>query len=288
MQAARRDAAETLAYVDLVVEVLDARIPFSSCNPAIEALRRHRNKPALKLLNKADLADPARTQAWMDYFRDVQGATPLAISALSAGEVGRIVPACLAAVPARGSREKPLRLMLMGVPNAGKSTLLNMLARRRVAKAGDEPAVTRHEQRAELDERVSVVDMPGLLWQRLEPATSQNLAACHCIGRTAYIAEDVAASLGDYLLADYRALLVARYGELPPGTDGAALLEVVARKRGRLGRGGVPDLEQGALALLADFREGTLGRITLETPAQIAARPPPEPARAKKKKKDRD
>lgn len=267
MLAARREAAATLGKTDVVLEVLDARAPHSSGNPDLESLRLKQQRPALKLLNKADVADPLRTRLWLDHFAAIPGTSAVALSAKNAGEVGKLLARARELAPHRGTRLKPLRLMLLGVPNVGKSTLMNALLKRRIAKVGDEPAVTKHQARHELSQEVVLVDTPGMTWPRMHPETGWRLAATYSIGRNAFDETEVAATLGTFLLAEYGTLVSRRYGPLPDGVDGPALVDLVGRARGLLLKGGAIDREKAAGALLADFREGTLGRITLETPA---------------------
>ena len=283
MVTAQKRAAETMAAVDLVVEVLDARIPYSSCNPLIEALRKARARPALKLLNKADLADPRRTQQWLAHYNAMPGVKAIALSGQNKAEVARITALCRALAPHRGTHEKQLRMMIMGVPNVGKSTLMNTWLKRRVAKVGDEPAVTKHQQRIEIDPSMSLVDTPGMLWPKLSPEGGLRLAACNAVGRAAFLTEDVAVGLADYLLADYPKLLSTRYGAPPEGTRGRPLLAWIAAHENMVETGGLPDLPRASRGLLADFHGGALGRITLETPEQVAARPPEPPFVEKKK-----
>ena len=269
MTSAKKKAAETLASADVVVEVLDARLPGASRNPMIEELRAFRQRPCLKLLNKADLADPEVTKAWLAYFNAQPNTKAVAISCKKAGEVARIPSLCQGLAPHRDSAVKPLRLMIMGIPNVGKSTLMNALVKKKVAAVGDMPAVTKSQQRIDINPRLTIYDTPGMLWPKIEsPEDGLRLAASHAIGINAYIEEEVATWLGDYLLANYPALLKARYGVEPAGMDSVALIEHVARKRGCLikGRGAAPDLEKAANILLTDYRSGVLGRISLELP----------------------
>jgi ribosome biogenesis GTPase A len=276
MASARKKAAETLAKIDVVVEVMDARLPGASSNPMIEALRRHRQRPSLKVLNKADLADPQATAAWMRFLVDSSAkgdkVQAVALSCRKPSDVARIPRLALALAPHRDNPLKPLRLMVMGIPNVGKSTLINALAKRRVAKVGDEPAVTKSQQRIDIDDRLVLFDTPGLLWPLIEhPSDGLMLAASHAIGINAYIDEEVATFLGETLLARYPELLRARYGCDPDGLDGPTLIDAIARRRGFVLKGGVPDREKAGLALLNDYRSGALGRITLETPKSRAA-----------------
>ena len=275
MASARKKAAEAMAAIDVVIEVTDARLPEASSNPMIAELRRFRNRPCLKLLNKSDLADPAVTRMWMDFYNRQPGVKAVAISAKSAAEVARIPTLCSQLAPHRDDGVKPLRMMIMGIPNVGKSTLMNALLKRKVAKVGDEPAVTKHQQTIDLGPGMTLTDTPGMMWPKIDhDADGYMLAASHAIGRNAVIDEEVAAFLGAILLARYPALLAARYRIEPAGLDGPALLEAVARRRGCLIKGGGLDLEKAALILLVDYRSGALGRISLETPAGRVRRPP--------------
>ncbi|MBW8457311.1 MAG: ribosome biogenesis GTPase YlqF [Thiobacillus sp.] len=274
MTTARKKAAETMAQIDVVVEVLDARLPEAGSNPMIHELRTHRQRSCLKLLNKADLADPAATRAWLDYFNKQPGVLAVAISAKKASDVAKLPALAQKLAPHRDDTFKPLRLMIMGIPNVGKSTLMNTWVKRRVAAVGDEPAVTKSQQRINLSPRLILVDTPGMTWPKIEhDADGFMLAASHAIGRNAVIDEEVAVFLAAILLERYPSLLKARYGFSLEGLDPPGVLEAVAKKRGCIlkGRGGELDLEKAAMILLTDYRSGTLGRISLETPASRQA-----------------
>lgn len=269
MTSARKKAAETLAMADVVVEVLDARLPVASSNPMIHELRAFRQRPCLKLLNKADVADPAATKAWLDYFGQQPGVKAVAISCKKAGDVAKIPGLAQQLAPHRNDAVKPLRLMIMGIPNVGKSTLMNALVKKRVAAVGDQPAVTKSQQRIDISSRLTIYDTPGLLWPKIEhPIDGLMLAASHAVGVNAYHEDEVAIFLAGYLLDAYPALLKGRYGLATEGMDGVGVIEAVAKKRGCLikGRGGELDLEKASQILLTDYRTGILGRITLETP----------------------
>jgi ribosome biogenesis GTPase A len=269
MASARKQAAETMAQTDVVIEVLDARLPEASSNPMIRELRLHRQRPCLRLLNKADLADPAATKAWIEFYNRQAGVKAVAISCKKAGDATKVPALCQALAPHRNDGTKPLRMMIMGIPNVGKSTLMNALIRKRVAAVGDEPAVTKSQQRLDLGPRMTLVDTPGLMWPKIEhDSDGYMLAASHAIGTNAVIEEEVATFLAAILLERYPAALAARYGFAVDGLDAAGVLEAVARKRGCLikGRGGLPDLDKAAIVLLTDYRSGALGRISLETP----------------------
>ena len=268
MTSARKKAAETMALTDVVIEVLDARLPEASSNPMINELRLARQRPCLKILNKADLADPVATKAWLAYYNSQKGVKAVALSCKKATDVAKIPAMCLALAPHRGTPIKPLRMMIMGIPNVGKSTLMNALLKRRVAKVGDEPAVTKSQQRLDLNDHMTLVDTPGMMWPRIaHPSDGLMLAASHAIGRNAVIDEEVATFLADTVLAHYPALIAARYSCNVDGLDGVGVIEAIAQRRGFRLKGGAFDLEKAALTMLQDYRDGALGRISLETPA---------------------
>jgi ribosome biogenesis GTPase A len=271
MVTARKEAALAMRKTDVVIEVLDARVPFSSRNPLVEALRRENQRPALKILNKADVADPERTREWLAYYGAQPGVTAIALSAKERSTIKRIPERALALAPHRGSPLKPLRLMILGIPNVGKSTLMNTLLGRRVTRVGDAPAVTKSHLSHELGNNIWLVDTPGMLWPGLDQRTGLKLAATHSIGVNAYDAVEVAAELARYLLADYAELIQHRFAAIQPGATGHEVLDCVARSRSLLIKGGAPDLERAARTLLSEFRAGTLGRISLETPDQVSS-----------------
>lgn len=291
MVSARKKAAETMAQVDVVVEVLDARIPGASSNPMITQMREHRQRPCLKILNKADAADPAVTAQWVHALESEHAAKrghlgavkAVALSCKKPADVAKVLRLVASLVPHRNSPLKPVRMMVMGIPNVGKSTLVNALVKRRVAKVGDEPAITKQVQRYDLDNRTILFDTPGLMWPAIaNPTDGLMLAASHAIGVNAYIDEEVATFLAEVLLARYPALLTKRYGCDVVGLDGPALLEAVAQARALRSRGGHLDLEKAAQMLLTDYRQGRLGLISLETPQSrtemLAAAEAPTPA----------
>lgn len=267
MALARKKAADTMERVDVVIEVLDARVPEAGCNPMIHELRQHRQRPCLKVLNKADLADPAVTQAWLSYYNAQKSVKAVAISCKKPGEAVKIPALCLTLAPHRGTPLKPLRMMIMGIPNVGKSTLMNALLKRRAAAVGDEPAITKSQQVFDLNERMMLIDTPGMMWPKIErPEDGLMLAASHAIGRNAVIDEEVATFLASILLERYPALLAVRYGLSVGGMDAVNVIEAIARRRGYRLKGGDDDLEKAAKTLLQDYRSGVLGRISLETP----------------------
>ena len=265
MAASRKKAAETMAKIDVVIEVLDARLPGASSNELIERMRQHRQRPCLKILNKADLADPAASAAWVKHFGKEKGVTAVAISSKRADQVARIPQLAAALVPHRD--DKGVRMMVMGVPNVGKSTLINALLKRKVAKTGDEPAITRQQSRWVLDGEHDLIDTPGLMPAKMpNQSDAFMLAASHLIGPESYADEDVATFLGDLLASRYPGLLRTRYDLDAEKMDGFSVITAIARKRGYLRKGGTPDLEKAGRALIQDYRSGLLGRISLETP----------------------
>ena len=273
MATARKKAAETMAMIDVVIEVLDARIPGASTNPMIAELRRHRQRPSLKILNKADAADPSVTATWLREFGGETDVKAIAISCKRPADVAKIPAQAAALAPHRNRADKPVRLMIMGIPNVGKSTLINALLKRRVAKTGDQPAITKQQSRHQLNSRMELIDTPGLMWPKIEhPADGLMLAASHAIGENAYIDEEVAVFLAETLLLRYPMLLSARYALQPEGLDGPGLIERIATKRGLLG---ATQYLKASLILLNDYRSGALGRISLESPqsreAMVAA-----------------
>ncbi|TCV89009.1 ribosome biogenesis GTPase YlqF [Sulfurirhabdus autotrophica] len=267
MVSARKKAAETMEWTNVVIEVLDARLPEASCNPIIDEMRLHRQRPCLKILNKSDLADPVVTQAWLNYYNNQKNVKAVALSCKKPSDVLKVTNLCRTLAPHRGTNLKPLNMMIMGIPNVGKSTLMNALLKRRVAAVGDEPAVTKSQQRLEISKQLTITDTPGLMWPKIAyESDGFMLAASHAIGRNAVIDEEVATFLAGILLERYPTMIADRYGCSIEGLDATGVIEVVAKRRGLLLKGGDPDLEKAALMFLKDYRTGALGRISLETP----------------------
>ncbi|HEY0906042.1 MAG TPA: ribosome biogenesis GTPase YlqF [Methylophilus sp.] len=273
MTSARKKAEETMEHIDVVIEVLDARVPAASHNPMIEDMRNFRQRPNLKILNKADLADPQVTQAWLNYFNAQPNTRAVALSCKKPGDAKKIPGLCRQLAPHRGTPLKPLRMMIMGIPNVGKSTLMNALLNRRAAKVGDEPAVTKSQQRFDLSDSMNITDTPGMMWPKIaHESDGYMLAASHAIGRNAVIDEDVAEFLGNLLLKQYPALMNTRYKldvmKLDvTHIDGIDLLQAIAKRRTYKRNDGEWDMERTAMALLTDYRSGAIGRVSLESPA---------------------
>ena len=270
MNKAKKAIADRLKSVDMVIEMLDARLPASSENPLLAQLSK--GKPKLKILNKQDLADPERTAVWLDYFNSREQTNAIALDSSEKSAAPKITAACRALVPNRKGIDKPLRVLICGIPNVGKSTLINGMIGKKSAKTGNEPGITKAEQRLFLADDFWLYDTPGMLWPKIIVEQSgYNLAASGAVGRNALDEEEVALELLDYLRRHYLPLLQARYAaDKDPSShwDDASWLEWIARKRGALLGGGRVNYQKAAENVLTDFREGAIGRITLETPRQ--------------------
>ena len=259
------------AGLDVVIELLDARLPGSSRNPLLAQLTE--GKPTLKLLNKQDLADPARTADWLAYYNAQPETRAIGLDASVKAPAKALMSECRLLAPNRGGMAKPLRVLICGIPNVGKSTLINTLMGKRAAKTGDEPGITKVEQKLVLENDFYLFDTPGMLWPKITvPQSGFNLAASGAVGRNAFVEEEVAVELLAYLRRHYAAELVARYKlEIAPELSDEELLEQLGRKRGAVLGGGRVNLQKAAEILMYEFRQGTLGRITLETPEEFSA-----------------
>jgi ribosome biogenesis GTPase A len=278
MAKARRAIAESMAIHDVVIEVLDARMPASSENPVITELRRH--KPCIKVLCKSDLADPAVTAAWLRYFEATApsahdgagGSPPGAVAAIALrtdrpGETRSRLPELCQRL-ARPTRQRTtVRAMVVGIPNVGKSTLINTLMDRKVAKVGDEPAVTKGKQQVVLKSGMVLSDHPGILWPKIDDdSASLRLALGGALPDRALEYESVALFGATLLMARYPQGLLERYKLAALPADAPALLLEIGRRRGGLRSGGSVDLHKAADVFIHDFRSGALGRISLEEP----------------------
>lgn len=275
MHLTRKAMAERVKGTDVVIEMLDARLPGSSANPLLRGMIA--DLPTLKVLNKQDLADPERTAQWLAHYNGQPGTRALALDAGVTAPARALVNASFELAPHRGGMIKPLRILICGIPNVGKSTLINTLLGKRSAKTGDEAGVTRTEQRLVLADDVYLYDTPGVLWPKIiVPESGQRLAASGAVGRNAYEDDLVALDLLGYLKTAYPAQLRARYklsadDAALAATPDEDLLEAVGRQRGALVAGGKVNWTKAAEAVIGDFRAALLGRITLETPAEFSA-----------------
>ena len=272
MHLTRQAIAERIEGIDVVIELLDARLPGSSANPLLAQLTH--GKPALKVLNKQDLADPLRTETWLAHYQALPATQALALDASEVAPARRLIKACRDLAPQRMGLARPMRVLICGIPNVGKSTLINTLVGKRAAHTGDEAGITRTEQRIVLQDDFYLWDTPGVLWPRiLVEQAGYHLAASGAIGRNAYDEQEVGLELLQRLLLAYPDLVARRYQLDVQGVDeqaASAALAAVARRRGAVAAGGRLDLHKAAEALLHDFRAGSIGRITLETPQEFA------------------
>ena len=271
MRATQKAISDRIKMVDVVIELLDARLPGSSASPMIAELTA--GKPALKVLNKQDLADPERTDLWLAHYNALPGTRAMGLDASVKAPAKEIIKACHQLAPSRGGMVKPMRVLICGIPNVGKSTLINTLSGKKHAKTGDEAGITKIEQRITLADDFYMFDTPGVLWPRIiVPQSGYNLAASGAIGRNAFDEQEVAIELAAYLQANYPEQVEGRYKlkDVASMTDEALLIEV-GRKRGAMLGGGKFDMQKASEALIYDFRAAVMGRITLETPEEFAA-----------------
>ena len=273
MHKTKKALIERLKSTDMVIEMLDARLPASSQNPLLAQLSR--GKPKLYLLNKQDLADPELTRVWLAELQNRPNTSALALDASERQAAQKITAACRALVPHRQGIDRPLRVLICGIPNVGKSTLINGMIGKRSAKTGNEPGITKTEQRLLLADDFWLYDTPGMLWPKIiVPQSGYNLAASGAVGRNALDEETVALELLNYLRQHYLTQLQVRYQADPEESQSwqdTDWLEWIGRRRGALLGGGRINYQKAAENTLTDFRDGQIGRITLETPEQWQA-----------------
>lgn len=265
MHKARKDIAEVMPQVDVIIELLDARIPFSSENPLVNGLRGE--TPCIKVLNKADLADPAITQMWVEHFEQQKGVRALPMTSQHPEHIKSLLKLCEQLMGDRDLAIRGGRAMIMGIPNVGKSTMINTLAGRTIARTGNEAGVTKSQQRIKLANNMTLTDTPGFLWPKLTPPECGNrLAITGAIKDTAFDFIDITLFAADYLLKNYPDALKERYklDELPEHDE--ELLALIGKKRGCMQKGGSVDWDKVSRILITELRDGKLGPITLETP----------------------
>ncbi len=270
MHLTRKAIGERIKDIDVVIEMLDARLPGSSANPMLAELIK--TKPALKVLSKQDLADPVRTALWLDHYNAMPGVRALGLDTSMTSPAKALIEACQQLAPLRGGMVKPMRVLICGIPNVGKSTLINTLKGKRAAKTGDEAGVTKMEQRITLADDFYLYDTPGVLWPRIIVAQSgYNLAASGAIGINAFDDEEVALELLNYLIPHYPQALTTRYKitDVAGRTD-EEMLDAIGRQRGAIQSGGRVNTTKAADIVIHDFRSAALGRVTLETPDEFA------------------
>ena len=273
MTKAKRMMQENIKLIDLVIELVDARIPVSSRNPDIDELGK--NKSRLILLNKADLAEDKWNDAWAEYFRE-KGFFVVKVNSKKGGGLksiqGVIQEACKEKMERdrkRGILNRPVRAMVVGIPNVGKSTFINALAGKACAMTGNKPGVTKGKQWIRLNKQVELLDTPGILWPKFEDQeVGLRLAFIGSIKDEILNTEELAAELIKFLNANYPGVLEEKYG-VEPSDDAYVLLAGIARSRNCLLKGSELDTEKAALLLLDDFRNGKLGRLTLEYPQEV-------------------
>jgi len=270
MNKARKKIAEAMPEIDLVIEVLDARLPFSSTNPMVDELRG--DTPCIKILNKADLADPKVTQDWVSHFSQQHNTQAMPLVAEDKKQVKKVIQLCKKLGSKRSEKKLAIRVMIMGIPNVGKSTLINALAGRQIARTGNEPAVTKANQMIDLKNGVVLSDTPGILWPKFENALSgYRLAASGAVKDTAIEYTDVALFALDYLLQHYSEPLTTRFKMKAVPATAEEALNTIAAKRGCLRPGGIADLHKASELALHELRAGKIGLISLETPAMVIA-----------------
>lgn len=268
MHKASKEIKAILPQVDLFIEVLDARIPFSSQNPMLAEIRG--NKPCIKVFNKSDLADTELTQLWQLYLEREQNVKTLALTQDYPDKTRQLPELCHRLVPNKQANNQLLHVLIMGIPNVGKSTLINSLAGRTIAKTGNEPAITKNQQRIDIGNNVILLDTPGLLWPNVDNKNSgYRLAITGAIKDTAIDHDDIAFFLADFLLRNYPDLIKKRYQLTDCPSIDSELIDIIGKQRGCLRTGGKIDRDKVAKILLGELRTGVLGKITLETPAMM-------------------
>lgn len=268
MCKAGKEMKEMLPNVDIIIEVIDARIPFSSQNPLLAELRG--NKPCIKVFTKSDLADTEITAQWQAYLEQEQGIKTLAVSSDHPEKIRQLIDLCHKMHPNVSAANKRTQVLIMGIPNVGKSTLINILAERLIAKTGNEPAITKGQQRINIGEDIVLWDTPGMLWPNIENRHSgYRLAITGAIKDTAIDHLDVAMAAAEYLLQYYSDALMKRFQlETLPDSEHALLVEI-GTQRGCLRTGGAVEMDRVAKIFLTELRAGVLGKISLETPAMM-------------------
>ena len=262
MHKATKEIARSLSSIDVIIEILDARAPHSSSNPVIDKIVKE--KPVIKLLNKSDLSDPYHTQKWQQYFNESEYQNSIAINAMKSDSKNEIVN--LIAQLSERKEGKNTLTMVVGIPNVGKSSVINMLAGKKIAKTGNEPAITKGQQKINLRNGIMLIDTPGILWPKIEdPESGLKLAALGSIRNTAVGYDEIAIYIIKFLMQKYPDYLKARYKIDLLSQDEHEIIELLAKKRGCLSKGGKIDLTKISEIIADDLRRGAYGQITLES-----------------------
>lgn len=268
MHKARLEFQAALPKINVIIEILDARIPYSSENPMLAELRG--NKPFLKVLTKSDLADESMTEKWLEHFESFDGIKASAVTTEDVPTIRRLTKLAARMVPEREG--KTANAIIAGIPNVGKSTIINYLAGRKIAKTGNTPAVTKQQQRVNIGGGITLVDTPGMMWPNVHNESSgYRLALIGSIKETAMDYAEVGFFAAKYMLSAYPDRLMERYKFPTLPESEMEVIEAIGRKRGCLGRGNLVDFDRASRILVTEIRSGELGKLTLESPAMMLA-----------------
>ena len=262
MHKATKEIARSLSSIDVIIEILDARAPHSSSNPVIGKIIKE--KPVIKVLNKSDLSDPLDTKKWQQYFNKSEYQNSIAINAMTSESKNELVN--LISQLSERKEGKNTLTMVVGIPNVGKSSVINMLAGKKIARTGNEPAITKGQQKINLRNGIMLIDTPGILWPKIEdPESGLKLAALGSIRNTAVGYDEIAIYIIKFLMQKYPDYLKARYKIDLLSQDEHEIIKLLAKKRGCLSKGGKIDLTKISEIIADDLRKGAYGQITLES-----------------------
>ena len=269
MHKATREIARSLSSIDVIIEILDARAPHSSSNPVIDKIVKE--KPVIKLLNKSDLSDPLATKKWQQYYNKSEYQNSIAINAMTSESKNEIVN--LISQLSERKEGKNTLTMVVGIPNVGKSSVINMLAGKKIAKTGNEPAITKGQQKINLRNGIMLIDTPGILWPKIEdPESGLKLAALGSIRNTAVGYDEIAIYIIKFLMQKYPDYLKARYKIDLLSQDEHEIIELLAKKRGCLSKGGKIDLTKISEIIVDELRTGIFGQISFENTEIVASK----------------